>query len=195
MLTGHRLAWPLVCALLLATSCSSLKPTSSPPSPSAVRAEQRFGAPIIPTPRTLRDRVNDPCGTLLTRRQLEGLGFREPGQSRTSLGVFPECTWTDDETGHRLSIAVIVSRDLFVDSYRSRLLPVFRPTQVLGAPAVQQQTSENSTSCTTTVGVADAQSLDVVYDVASVGGSVAVPNACVGGARAAAEVISTLPPL
>ena len=105
-----------------------------------------------------------------------------------------ECLWESRE-GQTLGLTGWDRRDLLVDTYRTRLLPVFVPTFVASMPAVLQKSSPDSIACTVTTGIADGQSLETTwYSVTDRAGRV-VPDPC-DRARAAAEsVVTTLPPL
>lgn len=176
----------LVLALLMA-GCSS----SSTERDGVV---DRAGAPPITAPRDLASRATDPCLTLLTASQVRRLGYDQPGESSVdSLGA-PTCTWREDEARRSTIVSAVLTRDLFVDTYRNRFLPVFRPLEIAGLPAVDIKSGPQVLTCTTTVGVADGQSLDL--DTSVGGGLDGLPDddPCAEGHRVAEEIVSTLPP-
>jgi hypothetical protein len=88
----------------------------------------------------------------------------------------------------------VQSGDLFVDTYRNRVLPIFRPHEVDGLPAVDSKSTEDDTACTTTVGVADGQTLDIDVARGTYAGE-RDADTCAIGRRAAEEIVATLPPL
>lgn len=89
---------------------------------------------------------------------------------------------------------MIVTNDQLVDAYRNRFLPVFRPIEISGLPAVDIMSGPQVQTCTTTVGVADGQSLQLNTSVG--GGLDGLPDGdpCAEGHRVAEEIVSTLPP-
>lgn len=140
-------------------------------------------------------RAADPCSSLLTPSQLRSLGYLDPGVKQVLLGSVPSCLWKSSKPSRRLRVAVWTTRNYFIDVYRSRLLPVFRPTEVAGLPAVEQQNDVDSSNCATAVGVAEVQTLDVTIDVEKLANGALSAQPCLEGRRAIEAVVSTLPPL
>lgn len=188
-----RLVW-MAALLALVTACGADGGTGARPAATPLPVD-RSGAPPILEPRNLASRAADPCGTLLTPLQLKNLGFGRPGVPTRNAVDAPTCTWTAGGVGSRtIAASVVQTGDLFVDTYRTRVLPIFRPHVVEGLPAVDSQASENSTACTTTVGVADGQTLDVSVARGTYADE-RDADTCAIGRRVAEEIVSTLPPL
>lgn len=163
---------------------------TSPPTSS-----DRSGAPIIRSPRDLASRVANPCGTLLTSAQVRRLGYGVPGESRVTAAGSPTCTWRARNTSRRVDASLALKGDLFVATYRNPDLPLFRPLAIAGLPAVDTRSRPDALTCTTTVGVADSESLDVTGFVGSrLGGTSSTNAPCEDAHRVAEEIISTLPP-
>ena len=181
----------LLLALLLA-GCSSA-PRDGPSEPAPTRSSDRAGAPPITAPRELSSRASDPCRTLLSPAQVRRLGYDLPGEFRRDALGAPTCTWREKEASRSASAAVVLTGDLFVDTYRNRFLPVFRPLRIAGLPAVDIMSGPQVLTCTTTVGVADGQSLELNTDVGLTNGR-RDADPCAEGHRVAEEIVSTLPP-
>lgn len=196
------LVWVLVLTVVVGVvpRALGLDDTSSPPVPVPTTAPSRYGAPVIEVPRDLRGPGSAPCERLLTRRQIEDLGYPATGRFRMSLDYAPECKWIDDRTiwssWHSLSVSVWIGEDLFVDTYRNRVLPIFRPISLDGLPAVEGQDPGLMSSCTITVGVADEQSLNIDVDAGPPrhDGEPA-EDPCAQGRRAGELILRALRPL
>lgn len=192
------LRWVLGIALLvLLSGCGEGKTLTSPPPmiPVEVPKPSRYGAPLIDRPRDIANRSSAPCERLLTPTQLGQLGYPVVGQPSLIIDRAPSCTWTVDEPARSFSATVWIGEDYFVDTYRNRVLPIFRPTTLVGLPAVEQQSFSGPQICTTTVGIADGQSLDVQTDIGEFrsDGSPAT-DPCAEGRRVVEAIVSTLPP-
>ena len=157
-------------------------------------ADDRAGAPPITTPRELSSRANDPCRTLLSPGQVRRLKYQLPGEASVDVLGAPTCTWRGENRSREVSVSVVLTRDLFVDTYRNRFLPVFRPLRIRGLPAVDIKSGPEAATCTTTAGIADGQSLDLNTSVGSGLDRVPDGDPCAEGHRVAEEIISTLPP-
>jgi len=171
-------------------------PQVAPAPAPASSTDARYGAPEVKSPRNLRSRSAYPCTSLLSPQQLEGLGYLFPGSFRLAIDTIPECSWRGDSHDEPLRASVVVTRDLFVDTYRIHLLPIFHPLEIAGLPAVEQQSPVGRGICTTTVGVADSQTLEVdvsIDDLAEDGGPTSDP--CGEGRQVIEAIVSTLPPL
>lgn len=83
--------------------------------------------------------------------------------------------------------------DLFVESYRNRIFSEFRPLEIAGLPAVQLSAGSQVFTCTTTVGVAEMDAVDINTSVESSRGR-PMSDPCEDGRRVAEAVVSTLPP-
>lgn len=161
---------------------------------SAPTATDRAGAPPIASPRDLTSRAAQPCASLLDPRQLRRLGLPAVGEPIKSALGSPACSWRSGGSGKRADVTVVLQRDLFVDSYRRRVLPIFRPLEIDGLPAVDLQSFPGAPTCTTTVGVADNQSLDITALAAIGRGGRPATDPCEEGHRVAEAIVSTLPP-
>lgn len=176
---------------LMLAGCASSGGADPPTTPPADRA----GAPTISTPRDLTSRGTASCSSLLTLEQLQRLGLDRTGESSVDAQGSPTCRWVASGSGGRsVTAAVVLDEDLFVGTYRRRETPIFRAYEIGGLPAVDTQFSANSPACTTTIGVADGQTLDVTGSRGTRSGERDV-DACAISRRAAEEIVSTLPPL
>ena len=151
---------------------------------------QRFGAPVVAAPRDVSGVVGAPCTSLLTPGELGSLGISDAGRPRTYLGA-EGCSWTTD-SDDRLSLSVDAERDLLVDTYRTRLMPIFVPTDVKGFPAVRQRTSTAYNTCTVTTGLGPQQALEADW-TGHLAPSPSV-DPCERAEEAIALVIRKLPP-
>lgn len=183
---------PLAAGLLL-VGCSALPGQDGGPARQSSPAD-RAGAPTIDSPKNLSSRTADPCRTLLTQAQIGQLNYMPTGEFRVTATGSPSCIWRDDTSGRQVNAAVFVGTDLFVNTYRKRFLLVFRPLEIGGLPAVDIMSSPGAPSCTTTVGVADADGLDITSFRGSRSSGGAASDPCEDGHRVAEEIISTLPP-
>jgi hypothetical protein len=154
---GREAIW-IVGLMALLASCSTSAPDL--PSPATSSTSARYGAPIVGAPRDASWYAGQPC-TLLSGSELQALGLRGPGVQRTSVDV-QECSWPTAERG-RLAMAVNADRDLLVDTYRSRVLPIFVPTTVEGMPAVRQRMRPDDNTCTVTTGLGPQQALETEW--------------------------------
>lgn len=184
----------IIVLAFVATGCAAGPgtPGGTGPAPGAV---DRSGAPPITAPRDLASRAADPCRTLLAPSQLQRLGLDAPVRFRVGPTGAPNCRWADETTSRRVSASVILNEDLFVGTYRKRIFPVFRPVEIEELPAVEIQPREDSADCTTTVGVADSQSLDLTGFVRVGADGVRRGDPCALNREVAREILSTLPPL
>lgn len=187
--------WLLVLVLLAAAGCSSGPRDGEPTQPGATAPVDRAGAPPITAPRDLTSRATDPCRTLLTAAQVRELGYELPGRFRIDAIGSPSCVWGEKDA-RQVDIAVVLTRDgdFFVDTYRNRFLPVFRPLEIAGLPAVDIMTGPRAPVCTTRVGIADSQSLDLNTSVGTGIDGRPDGDPCAEGHRVAEEIVSTLPP-
>lgn len=156
-------------------------------------AVDRFGAPMITAPRDLSSRGPAPCRTLLSSDEVRRLGYDLPGESSVDVLGAPTCTWRQEDRGRDSRVSVVLNRDLFIDTYRNRFLPIFEPLRIAGLPAVDIMSGPAVLTCTTTVGVADGQSLELNTSVGLIDG-VRDGDPCEEGHRVAEAIISTLPP-
>jgi hypothetical protein len=174
--------------MILGAACSSPGP-STPPS-LVPTTPQRFGAPAAPRQLDVMPVAASPCRELFTGTELESL--KATGGSEDEFLGAKGCTWTVRGI-EKLSISVYADRDLLADTYRTRLDPLFVPTQVVGFPAVRQKTGRGELNiCTVTTSVADRGALDVVW----IGKGDPRPgnDACEFAEQATALVIRKLPP-
>ena len=180
----------LVMSSVVACSASNSEPRVSAPSQTSAT---RYGAPGVARPRDLGSRTAAPCATLLTAKQVGEMGL-EDGRYRLVLGKTPSCRWEGREPQRSVTVAVDLTQNLFVNTYRARLLPILRPISIEDLPAVESQSTADSSLCTTTVGVAAAQSLDITTSVGDVIAGRPVIDPCAEGRRVAEAVVATLPP-
>lgn len=190
----RRLLGSLLAVGVLVTGCSELRPVASPPSSPVSPALERYGAPPIRTPRNLTARAGSPCQIFDASKSPSLQQYERPGEERSVIGRAQGCTWSAIRPRRTVSISVWVGEDLLVDTYRAHLLPIFRPIEVDGLPAVEELSTPGSSICTTTVGVADGQSIDVMTSVDDMKGGQPVIDPCAEGRRVAEAVVATLPP-
>ncbi|MCD2186572.1 DUF3558 domain-containing protein [Actinomycetospora soli] len=165
--------------------------SSSPPPPQApISTSPRYGAPTVSRPLDVTTPFDAPCRQL-SPEELGTLGVRDEGSGRSYMGS-NQCRWTT-QSGAILSLSVDRDRDLLVDTYRARLLPIFQPVQVAGYPAVRQQTAPENNICTVTIGLGPKQALEA--DWTGLGTlKPGDPDPCERAETAAAMVIRKLPP-
>lgn len=184
----------LLALLILAAACTGVPSASVQDTSDSSTPIGRAGAPPITSPRDLSLRSADPCRTLLTPTQLGRLGYDSPAEFRITAAGSPRCTWREEDSSRRVDVALALNNDLFVNSYQRRILPVFRPLRISGLPAVDLLSSPDALTCTTTVGVADNESLDLTSSVGADRNGNGVRDPCEKGHQVAEEIISTLPP-
>ena len=107
----------------------------------------RAGAPPITTPRELSYRAIDPCRSLLNSGQVRRLGYDLPGESSVDNLGAPTCTWREEDKGRTTIVSVVLTRDLFVDTYRNRFLPIFRPLRIDDMDWVEIEASRGLDQC------------------------------------------------
>ncbi len=180
-----------IALILVIAGCSTAHDVPRESAPTVM--SDRAGAPPITNPRNLTSRAEDPCRTLLSTGQIARLGYAREGTFRRDVLGAPTCTWREEERGRDVGVSVILTGDQFVDAYRKRFLPIFRPLRINDAPAVDIKSGPQALTCTTTVGVADGQSLQLNTSVG--GGSDGLPDGdpCAEGHRVAEAIISTRP--
>jgi hypothetical protein len=135
--------------------------------------------------------AGDPCHALLTREELDNLGFGFSGKQRDLVGV-RECAWTAAD-GHSMSLAMDARRDPLVDAYRTPWRGVSQPIALAGLPALQQKTGVGDlNSCVVTTSLGPRQGLTTDW----FGEGVPRPgnDACDFAEQATALVIRKLPP-
>jgi hypothetical protein len=115
---------------------------------------------MVTAPRDISAFATRPC-ELLTSEERTTLSLVGDGRQRTSVDV-QECSWPTTEDGE-LAMAVDANRDLLVDTYRARLLPVFVPTTIEGLPAVRQRNALDDNTCTVTTGIGARQALETEW--------------------------------
>lgn len=86
-------------------------------------------------------------------------------------------------------------RDILVDTYRSRLFPIFMPTTVIGLPATWEKSTQASITCTITVGTADNQGFVSTYTQLEVASGEQPADPCGKGQRIVEQIVANLPPL
>ncbi len=165
------------------------RPSGSPPVP-----DQRFGAPVVLSPRDVRDFAADPCSIPVTASQWRALGFSEVGVGDV-LEVTGErtCTWQALDESQDVTIIVTPSRDVLVDTYRARQFDLFRPAVIQELPATVEQSSAESIGCTVTVGTAEGQGFVADYYEGNLGADGRANDPCGSGQRVADQVAAALP--
>lgn len=173
-------------AALALTSCAT---STAPPAPEP----NRYGAPAVANPRDITPFASAPCDGPLSAETLRELGFEGAGRpSRLTTGV-NSCTWEDYGTEQALSLVVYPVRDILVDTYRTRLFPVFTALRVSELPAVAEQSSSSATACTITVATGQDQGFVVTYTQLEVAVGEQPDDPCGRGRRAAEQIVTSLP--
>lgn len=177
----------VACLLLLVVLSSCGEPRRPPGSP-----DPRFGAPVPGEVRYVRAAAIDPCGSLLAPSDWQKLGFSPNGSPRTVASGDQSCRWVGPQDERLVSVIVSPNRDVLVDSYRLRRFAIFEPIALGESPAVREQTSADSSSCTVTVGTAVGQGLIATYDERSPAAVVNNPP-CESLQRIVARILENLP--
>ena len=182
------LRWAIGCALAVSTVAACSSPADPPPP-----TPNRYGAPVVAAPRDVTPYASAPCDGPLTGDTLRELGFGNPGRpTRLTTGV-NSCTWEDYETEQAVSLAIYSTRDILVDTYRTRLFPIFTAIRVQELPAVQEQSSSSATACTITVATADNQGFVVTYTRLEVAAGEQPDDPCGSGRQVVERVVASLP--
>lgn len=105
------------------------------------------------------------------------------------------CQWTGPNDERAVSVIVFPTRDVLSESYRLRRFAIFQPVVVSDAPAVREQSSPTSISCTITVGTSEGQGFIASYDDTSLGSAVGSGGPCGDLQRVAERIVVRLPPL
>jgi hypothetical protein len=163
--------------------------------PAPAPTENRFGAPVVTTPRDVRPFGGDPCAGPLTDPDWATLGFAGPGELRTLMVGEQSCVRRGASADRRMALIVAPTRDVLVDTYRVRQFALFRPSTVDGLPATVEQASAESTSCSVTVGTAEGQGFIVNYSEYELGPDGRPDDPCGKGQRVAERIVAALPPL
>lgn len=175
----------LASALVVSGACGVPGGQAAPPGTTS----NRSGAPDIPRQLDVKAIATAPCRTLLNTSELAELDASRPSE-KEFMGA-RGCAWTVRGT-ERVSIVVYSERDYLSDIYRTRLDPVFVPSEVEGYPAVRQKSGRGQLNiCTVTTGVADRAALDVVW--AAAGDPRPGNDACEFAEQVTALVIRKLP--
>ncbi|MEJ2888800.1 DUF3558 domain-containing protein [Actinomycetospora aeridis] len=177
----------LVAVLLLAVvaACSQPSPPAAP--------DPRAGAPVPPGGRDVTVVASDPCRAL--DDAVSESGFSSPGEQRTVASGDRSCRWTAPDDSQFASAIIFSGRDVLADAYRLRRFAIFEPSAVAGFPAVREQASAESASCTITVGIQEDQGFIVTLDdqAAASGGLSSQP--CARAQEVAERIVAALPPL
>lgn len=182
----------LAVALLVAAAVGAC---TRPPPPTSPSVDARFGAPPVMVPRDVRPFAEDPCRGPLAPSDWRLLGYAAAGRTETLPTGEQSCTWEAPDGSQDVTIIVVASRDVLVDTYRARQFPIFRPTVIEGLPATLEQSSAESIGCTITVGTAEGQGFIADYYEGNLGPEGRAEDPCARGQQAAARVASALPPL
>ncbi|GAA4783635.1 hypothetical protein GCM10023200_16390 [Actinomycetospora chlora] len=138
--------------------------------------------------------ANNPCEGPLTRQELRTLGITVDGEPRSVPSGARACTWTDRNTLNEFSNVVYPARDILVDTYRVRLFPVFDATTIGGLPATIEQSTQDSITCTITVGTDAGQGFVATYTQLEVPAGQRPDDPCGRGQRIVEEIVAKLPP-
>lgn len=176
-------------ALTAASACSvgesGENQQSPPPAPSAVDPALK-----VEEPRNLKE-ITDAC-QLLTPEQLTqlGAGDSEPTPSTNSQYQEPTCTISSDALD--IIIDINTRNGGMAATYaRKDNFELFAPTQVGSYPAAQINFAE--TQCTVATGIADDQSIEVLYAKNS-GGTPEMDDSCGYAKKITTELIKNIPP-
>lgn len=192
---------PRTCALALALGLAIATSCASPPQSVARQAVQptlptrtaRL-APSVSSPRDIRLLVPSPCQKALTPQELGQRRYELSGRPSVVAAQAPSCTWNGTAPNKSLDVTVWTTRDYLEDAYRQPIYRYFRPVEIEGLPAAEQQTESGPSLCDVTVGVGERQALDVMIDIEDVEAGRPAVDPC-GEARAVvALVVAKLPP-
>ncbi|MEJ2888798.1 DUF3558 family protein [Actinomycetospora aeridis] len=178
--------------LLLLIVMSGCSRSPAPPTP---MPDERFGAPNISAPRDVRPFAGDPCAGPLSSGEWDELGFAGSAQRRTLAVGENSCAREGPGRQRYAALIVAGSRDVLVETYRTRLFPIFRSVDVGGLPAVVEQNSEQSVSCTVSVGTAEDQGFVLNYSEYELGPDGRPNDPCGRAQRVAMRIVAALPPL
>jgi uncharacterized protein DUF3558 len=180
--------------MALLAGCSGARGGSADSSAGASVApkERQQLSPPVEHPRDIRAYGARPC-EVLTIKQLKEFGFDlPPDRTNTLPSGHKTCAWIDSGHNGELVVETYPDWDVLERTYEHRAaLPVFRPLQIVGLPALAHQAGVAISQCYVTVGLAQQQGLDVIFT------DLRAPyeDPC-GAARAAAEAaVGNLPPL
>ncbi|WP_337994083.1 DUF3558 domain-containing protein [Actinomycetospora callitridis] len=183
-----RYAGAVILALALA-ACGG-----SPPQPQPAQ-EERYGAPLANDPRDVRSFAADPCRSPLSSGEMQELGFNGTGRLDVLLTGERGCVWDSQDDSQDVTFIVVGTRDVLVDTYRTRQFAIFRPTTIAGLPATLEQSSTDSIGCTITVGTAAGQGFIADYYEGDLGANGQADDPCGRGQRVAERFAASLPPL
>ncbi|MFC5136954.1 DUF3558 domain-containing protein [Actinomycetospora rhizophila] len=178
-----------ICAASVA-ACATSRPPTEP-----VVQDPRHGAPAVSSPRDLATFAARPCDGPLSRQDLRPFGITVPGEQRAVPSGAQGCEWTDRTTRIEFGTVVYPDRDILVDTYRSRLFPIFVPTNIDGLPATLEQSARDSITCTITVGTAEDQGFVSTYTQLEVPAGEQPDDPCGRGQRIVERIVAALPPL
>lgn len=172
--------------ILAITGCSPGAPPAVP--------DPRAGAPLPAATRDLGPLAADPCEAL-DGDSAGALGLNSTGEVRTVNTGDRSCWWNAPDDSQFLSIIIFPGRDALADAYRLRKFAVFEPSIAGDLPATREQASEESTSCTITVGVAAGQGFVVTVDDQAAAAGRRASQACGRAQLVAERIVAALPPL
>ena len=147
------------------------------------------------SPRDVAPFAADPCNGPLSRQDLFALGITVPGEQRAVPSGAQACEWTDRSTLNEFGNVMYPTRDILVDTYRTRLFPIFSPTTIGGLPATLEQSTRDSITCTITVGTAEGQGFVSTYTQLEVAAGEQPDDPCGRGQRIVERIVANLPPL
>jgi hypothetical protein len=185
-----RLLVALLVVVLAVAGCAR----SPAPDPGPRAPDDRSGAPRIEAPRDVAPFAAAPCNGPLSTADLRDVGLATAGRPTRLVTGVNSCTWENYETEQAVSLVVYPSRDILVDTYRTRLFALFAPVVVQGLPAVREQSNADATACTITVGTAEGQGFVATYTQLEVAAGERPDDPCGRGQRIVEQIVAKLPP-
>lgn len=178
----------LLVVLLALAACATERPSPAP-------HDDRFGAPLPTAPRDVRSYGVDPCSGPLPAVAWEPLGFAAAGRLDVLTTGERACAREGSSGERAVSYIVVPTRDVLVDTYRTRQFALFAATTVGGLPSTIEQSSEGSISCTITVGTAQDQGFVLNYSEYARASNGQPQDPCGRAQQVAERIVAALPPL
>lgn len=123
------------------------------------------------------------------------MGYDQPGEQRDLIGRTQSCNFENSARTREVNLAPWGDRDLLVDTYRTRLLPIFVPTEIEQLPAVVQLSTPDAVICTITTGTANGQALETTLSVGARSNGQPDGDPCREAMEVIRVVVGNLPPL
>ena len=182
--------------VVCAAGCGSSPPATPLPSPTAGSAT----APSAPVPspalgaqRDTSGRSSLPCQAIVGPSALARSGFDARTAKVIPLSIGPPvCEWETPDSGLSVHLAAFEDLDILRHTYRTQnMWQRFTPVEIEGAPAVVQQVTPDSLSCTVTAGLGGPRGVEVTVDKQT---RTTPAGPCEVATRFTATVIVGLPP-